>query len=132
MSTTPTPTPTTASTSFWSKLKTLLPAIEMAGNVVLLASPFAAFEPLIANLENSVNPAIQSIGSGQTGLTEEITIYGSIIGVLNAMKSVPNLPADVLNQVEGYLVAAQAGLTGYVQASSGFNPANYQPVTPIQ
>lgn len=126
-----TTTTTPTSTGFWAKLKTLLPAIEMAGNVVLMATPFAAFEPLVASLENAVNPAIQAIGSGQSKTTDEVTIYGSIIGVLNAMKAVPNLPADVLTQIESYLTAAQAGLTGYVTGESGFNAANYQPVTPI-
>lgn len=132
MSTTPTPTPTTGSTGFWAHLKALLPAIELAGNVALLATGVGApFEPLVASLEQAVNPALLSIGTGQTVSSTIMTIYATIIGVLTTLKATPGLPADVLSQIDGYITAAQAGTAGYLQAATGFNPANYTPVTPI-
>lgn len=116
----------------WSSLLKLLPAIEMAGNVALLATGVGAgVEPLVAQLENAVNPALQTIGTPQTTSTIEVTIYATIIGVLTTLKAIPNLPAATLTEIEGYLNAAQAGIAGYLQAASGFNPANYAPVTPI-
>ena len=129
MSTTPV---TTQSTGFWAHLKQLLPAIELAGNVALMATGFGApFVPLIQQLENAVNPAIQSIGNPQTASSTLMTIYATIIGVLTVLKATPGLPAAELAQIDAYVTAAQAGTSGYVTAQSGFVAANYTPVTPI-
>ena len=132
MSTTPVQPSTSASTGFWAKLKTLLPAIEMAGNVALLATGVGApFEPLVASLEAAVNPALQSIGTPQTASTTIMTIYATIIGILTTLKATPGLPADVIAQIDAYVTAAQAGTAGYLQAASGYNPQNYGPVSLI-
>lgn len=118
--------------AFWDEVKKLLPAIELAGNVALLASGVGAgIEPLVASLEAAVNPALQSIGTAQTTANTVMTIYATIIGVLTTLKQVPNLPADTLAQIDAYLVAAQSGTASYLQAQQGFNPANYTPVVPI-
>lgn len=128
MSTVPTPAPS----GFWAELKTLLPAIEMAGNIALLASGGGAgVEPLVANLEKATLPLIQSIGTPQTASTEIMTFYGTAIGVLTTLKTVPGLPAATLTEIDGYIIGAQAGTAQFVQAQSGFNPANYTPVAPI-
>ena len=127
MSATP-PAPNT----FWSTLKSWLPAIEMAGNVALLASGIGAgFEPLVAGLENAANPLLQSIGTAQPVTSTILTLYATIIGVLTTLQAVPGLPAATLAEIAAYITAAQAGTAAYVQAESGFNPANYAPVTPI-
>ncbi len=117
---------------FWDELKPLIPAIELAGNVALMATGFgAAFVPLVQQLENAVNPAIQAIGTPQSTSNAVTLIYGATIGLLETLKQIPNLSADKIAQIEGYLTAAHAGLAGYFQAQSGFNPANYTPVQPI-
>lgn len=129
MSTTPT---TPAPTGFWNELKSYFPAIELAGNVALLATGIGAgIEPLVASLEASVNPLLQAIGTKPSASSEVMTVYGTIIGVLTTLQAVPGLPAATLTQISGYMTAAQAGTAGYLQAQSGFNPANYTPVTPI-
>lgn len=129
MSTTPTPA---ATTSFWQKLKQILPAIEMAGNVALLASGIGAgFEPLVAGLEGALNPLLQSIGSPQTVSNTLMNVYATIIAVLTTLKQTPGLPAATLSEIEAYITAAQNATAAYVQAQTGFNPANYTPVTPI-
>jgi len=121
-----------ATANFWTTLKSWLPAIEMAGNVALLASGLGTgFEPLVAQLENAVNPLLQTVGTPQPVTSTLLTVYATIIGVLTALQQVPNLPAATLAQIQGYVTAAQAGTAAYVQAESGFNPANYAPVTPI-
>lgn len=118
--------------AFWDKLKQLLPAIELAGNVALLATGVGAgIEPLVASLENAVNPALQSISTAQSAADVTMTIYATIIGVLTTLKAVPNLPAATLQKIEEYILAAQDGTAAYIQAKQGFNPANYQPVQPI-
>lgn len=139
MSTTPVPTqpatpvaPAAAPTGFWANLKSLLPAIEMAGNVALLATGVGApFEPLVAGLENAVNPLLQSIGTKPTVSSEIMTVYATIIGVLTTLKATPGLSADTLTAIDGYIIAAQNGTASYLQAQSGYNPAAYTPVTPI-
>lgn len=129
MSTTPTPAP---ATGFWAHLKQLLPAIELAGNVALMATGFGApFVPLVQQLENAVNPAIQSIGTPQTVSSTIMTVYAAIIGVLTVLKATPGLPAAELAQIDAYITAAQAGTAGYITAQSGFVASNYAPVTPI-
>ncbi len=128
MSTTPTPVVST----FWDKLKLILPAIEMAGNVALLASGVGApFEPLVAGLENAANPLLQSIGTQTTITSELMTIYATIIGVLTTLKAVPGLPASTLAEIDGYITAAQNGTAVYIQAENGFDATAYTPVQPI-
>ena len=131
MSTTPTTPAPSAGTTFWTNLKSLLPALELAGNVALLSTGAAGTEPLVASLEQSVNPAIQAIGSPSSTSSTVMLIYATIIGVLTTLKAQPGLPAETLAQIEGYITAAQAGTAGYLQAQSGFDPAAYAPVEPI-
>ena len=110
-----------AATGFWANFKNILPAIELAGNVAisLLVPGGVALAPLLAGLENAVNPLIQSIGTKASVSSEIMTVYATIIGVLTTLK------------IEGYIVAAQNGTGAYIEAESGFNPALYSPVTPI-
>lgn len=131
MTTIPTPAPTAG---FWSTLKGLLPAIELAGNVAvsLLVPGGPALSALLSQLEGAVNPLIQSIGTKLSLTNEIMTVYATIIGVLTVLKQTPGLPAATLTQIDGYITAAQNGTASYLQAESGFNPALYQPVTPIQ
>lgn len=119
-------------TGFWAHFKQLLPALEMAGNVALLASGVGAgFEPLVAGLENAVNPTLQQLGTAQPVTSTILTLYATIIGVLTTLEQVPGLPTATLTQIQAYITAAQAGTAAYVQAQAGFDPANYAPVTPI-
>jgi len=130
MSTTPTPAP---ATGFWAELKLLLPAIEMAGNiaVTLLVPGGVGLAPLLTGLENAVNPLLQSIGTQESVSSEILNVYATIIGVLTTLAQTPGLPAATLAEITGYITAAQNATAAYIQAQSGFNPANYLPVTPI-
>jgi len=128
MSTTPT---LPVSTGFdW---KSLLNVIELAGNVAtsILIPGGAAFVPLLTGLENALNPLLQSIGTKPSISSEVMLSYGTIIGILTTLKQTPGLPSETLAKVDEYLIAAQNGTAAYLQASQGFNPSNYTPVTPI-
>ena len=127
MSTTPI---TTAPAFDW---KSLISVVELAGNVAtgILIPGGAAFVPLLNGLETAINPLLQSIGTKPSVSTEVMNVYGTIIGILTTLKQTPGLPADVLAKIDEYVVAAQNGTAAYLQASQGFNPANYTPVTPI-
>ena len=130
MSTTPV---VTAPSGFWATLKTILPAIELAGNVAitLLIPGGVALAPLLAGLENAVNPLLQSIGTKPSVQSEIMNVYATIIGVLTVLKATPGLPATLLAEINGYIIAAQNGTAAYMEAESGFNPALYTPVSPI-
>ena len=129
MSTIPIPAPS----GFWAEFKSILPAIELAGNVAisLLVPGGAALAPLLTGLEGAVNPLIQSIGTKASVSTEIMTVYATTIGVLTTLKQTPGLPAATLTEIDGYITAAQNGTAAYLQAQNGFDPASYQPVTPI-
>lgn len=121
-----------APTGFWAELKLLLPDIEMAGNIALLASGVGAgVEPLVAALENATQPLVQSLGTKQPASTEMFTFYSTAIGILTTIKALPGVPAATLTEIDGYLLAAQTGTGKYFAAQQGFNPANYAPVAPI-
>ena len=107
--------------------------IELAGNVAVsvLIPGGAAFAPLLAGLENALNPLLQSIGTKPSVSSEVMTFYGTVIGILTVLKNTPGLPADVLAKVDEYLIAAQNGTASYLLASKGFDPAQFAPVTPI-
>jgi hypothetical protein len=128
-----TTTTTPAPTGFWASLKSLLPAIELAGNVAvnLLVPGGAALSPLLSSLEGAVNPLIQSIGTKPTPTSEIMTVYATIIGVLTTLKNTPGLPSATLATVDGYITAVQAGTAEYIAAQSGYNAALYTPVAPI-
>lgn len=129
MATSPAPTP--APSGFdW---KSLINVIELAGNVAInvLIPGGAAFAPLLASLEQAVNPLLLSIGTKASVSSEIMTIYGTLIGILTVLKNTPGLPADVLAKVDAYMIAAQNGTGSYLLASKGFDPAMFQPVAPI-
>ena len=60
-----------------------------------------------------------------------MAVYGAMIGILTTLKQTPRLPADTLQKINEYILAAEDGTAAYIQAEAGFNPANYQPVAPI-
>ncbi len=91
----------------------------------------AALVPLTTALENAVNPLLVSIGSGNTATQEILAAYATMIGILAALQKNTKLDAATLAKVQAYLVATQAGLTAYITAGSGYNPALYVPVAPI-
>lgn len=128
MSTIPVPAP---STGFdW---KSLINVVELAGNTALtfLIPGGAAVAALAASLENAINPLLQSIGTKPSVATEILTVYATIIGILTTLKAQPGLPATELATIDAYMISAQNGTATYIQAQSGYNPANYTPVTPI-
>ncbi len=124
MSTTPVPQP---STGFdW---KALIPIFELAGNTAAILIPGgAAFAPLLSQLEAAFNPLLMSIGTKQSTQTTILAVYGAIIAVLSTLQQTGKLAPDVAAKVTAYLDAAQKAVSAYLQAASGFNPANYTPV----
>lgn len=124
-----TPATTTTSSFSW---KALIPILESAANVAELLIPGgAAFAPLTVALENSVNPLLLSIGSGNSATQETLAFWATLIGILTALQQNTKLDPAILAKVKEYLAGAQAGLTAYVTAGSGYDPTLYTPVAPI-
>jgi prefoldin subunit 5 len=124
-----TPIQQTSSSFSW---KSLIPILETAGNVAEMLIPGgAAFVPLTTSLENAVNPLLLSVGQGNTATQEILAAYATLIGILQALQQNTKLDPATLAKVQEYLTSAQAGLTAYITAGSGYNPALYTPVAPI-
>lgn len=113
--------------------KSLLSVIELAANTAIgvLIPGGVAWAPLLASLENSVNPLLQTIGTKPSVSSEIMTVYGTVIGILTTLKAQPNLPSATLTLIDQYLIAAQNGTSSYLLTSQGFDPSQFQPVTPI-
>ena len=112
--------------------KALIPILEGAGNIAELLIPGgAAFVPLTTALENAINPLLTSVGAGNTATQEILAAYAAMIGVLTALQQNTKLDPATLAKVQAYLVSSQAGLTAFITAGSGYNPALYVPVAPI-
>ncbi len=86
-----------------------------------------AFGPLLALLPQWLKGGT----AAPTATTDVLAAYATAIGVLNALKSQPGLPADMLAKIAEYISAAQDGTTAFLGAQQGFDPTNFTPVTPL-
>lgn len=117
--------------------KSLIPVFETAGNIAELAIPGgAAFIPLTQAAEAALNPILMKIGSGQvqdaaTINSEVMSFYGAAIAALTLAKQKGGLDQATLDKINGYLQAAQDAAAAWLDASKGFDPSQFQPVTPI-
>ena len=128
MSTTPTPSPSGFN---W---QLLLGVIETAGNtaVGILIPGGATFAPLLAELESAINPLLLSIGQKQPAASEVMIAFSTTIGILTILKNTPGTPQAELAKIDEYLIASQNALAAYLAAERGFDPKQFEPVTPIQ
>ena len=113
--------------------KSLIPVLELAGNtaVTVLVPGGAVYASLLAALEQSVNPLLQSIGTKPDVTNETMAVYGTVIAALNVVKMTKGIDAATLAKVNEYIAAAMDGAAAYLRAGAGFAPGNYQPVVPI-
>jgi hypothetical protein len=115
--------------------KSLIPVFETAGNIAELAIPGgAALIPLTQAAESAINPIIAKIGTAQSAAdvtAEVMSFYGTALAALLLIQQKGGLDAATSAKIQEYIQAAQAGMTAWLQAQAGFNPANYAPVTPI-
>lgn len=107
--------------------------VELAANVTLAAIPYtAAFAPLAVALENGINPLITAFTTGSSKTSDVLAGFGAMIALINTLKAVPGVPADVLAKLEVYLTAAQDGLTAALAvATKGFDATQLTQLTPI-
>jgi hypothetical protein len=91
------------------------------------------YSGLAQSLEAAVAPMLSMVGSGKTHapVTDVMAAYATVIGVLNALRTQPGLPADLLAKVSEYIGAAQDATTAYVKAQAGFDLSQFAPVDPM-
>jgi hypothetical protein len=107
--------------------------VELAANVALAAIPYtAAFAPLAVAFEAGINPLIASFTSGATKTSDVLAGFGAMIALINTLKAVPGVPADVLAKLDVHLTAAQDGLTAALAvATKGFDATQLTQLQPI-
>src|SRR6185312_16282036 len=70
---------------------------------------------LAQGIEAAVNPLLSSVQTGkQPTSTVILAGYGAMIGSLNAVKQATGLAPDLIQKIDEYLAAAQAGTTAYL------------------
>jgi len=115
--------------------KSLIPIFETAGNIAELAIPGgAAFVPLTQAAESALTSIIAKLGTAQTTTditTEVMSFYGTAVAALTLIQQKGGLDAATTAKIEGYVQAAQDGMTAWLKAQSGYDPSAYTPVTPI-
>jgi hypothetical protein len=98
----------------------------------------ADYSQLSSTLERAFVPLISMIpgwikggASAPTAVNDVLAAYATVIGVLNALKSQPGLPAPLLVKIEEYIAGAQDGTMQFVVASKGFDLGQFAPVAPM-
>ena len=71
------------------------------------------------------------LSSGVTTTLNPTTVLAALAGVIAAMKSVPNIPADKLQLIADLENALVAGMAADTQASQKVDPTVLQPITPL-
>ena len=125
-------TPVSVSTSSFN-WQSLIPLLELAGNTVvaILVPGGPVLVPLIAALENSINPLLLGIGQKQNVANDVMAAYGTLVAVLNIVKQTTGVSPAILAKVEEYLAAVQNAMAAFVKAGQGYDPTLYGTVVPI-
>lgn len=89
-----------------------------------ISSIVASFGPIISNV-------VTSLQSGQGKTADVVTALGALSGVLAILKAQTTLDPEVLNQINVYDQAVQAGIAGYLDSKNGVDLSKLGPVAPI-
>jgi hypothetical protein len=117
----------------WSEIASLA---ELGGNIALNVLGASGVIPansaaIASGVEASVNPLLSAIRGKAPIATDIQAGYGALIGGLSILKNQTGVDPAVLTKVNEYLVAAQAGLEGYMTAQAGFNAGLFTVNAPL-
>lgn len=119
-----TTTPTPKVQIDWAKV---IPVFELFSNVALVALGANGIVPgntaaLAATIEGGLNPLIANIKQGRAVESDVVIALSGLITTINVLKANKSLDPAVLNRLDEYGRAAQAGLTGYLSGAQGYDP----------
>lgn len=86
---------------------------------------------LTANLLAPVETLIANLKSGTSKTQDALAALAALSGVIAVLKSQPNLPADLLTQINNVDQDVQAALKAYGQAANGYDISLYQPIAAV-
>lgn len=131
-------TPATTPASSGINWATVTPVIEGFANLALVGLQAGGVVPvgssqIAAVLEQSINNLIAQQQSPSTSTDQTVlNAYAVLIAGFKAYQIASANNSALVKKIGVYLDATEAGLAGYVQAGAGFDPANYQPIPPVQ
>jgi hypothetical protein len=86
----------------------------------------------IARRVRSQHPLLDAITTGKRPESTVILAgYGALIGTLNVVRQNTDLEPETLAKVTEYIAASEAGISAYMQASKGYDPALFTVDGPI-
>lgn len=86
---------------------------------------------LVGSLSPIVGTAITALQSGQGKVADVVTALGSLSGILAVLKAETGLDPAVLDQINVYDQAVQAGIAGYLDSKNGVDLSKLGPIAPI-
>lgn len=113
-----------------------LPLLQFAVNSILAVLSQTKTIPdgsvnLATQIEAAFGPLIAGLLSHQGTASDVLAAYGAVIGLLTSLKGNKAFNADTIDKIDEYILAAQNGTAGYIQAGKGFDPSLYGPTNPI-
>lgn len=126
-----TPTPTTGPN--WTSLLAL---VEGFANLALVGLQAGGVAPpgsaqIATMLEAALNNLVTQQQTGSTTTQTVVNTYALLIAGFKAYELASGNNSALVAKIGVYLAATEAALAAYVQAGTGFDPANYAPETPI-
>lgn len=106
-------------------VNTGLGALASSGKIPQLAAQLVSgLSPIVAN-------AITSIESGSGKLQDAVVALGALSGAIQFIKAQANTDPEVLNLIDNYDKAVQAGINGYIASKDGVDLNALGAVKPI-
>ena len=100
----------------------------LAGVVQGIPQISAEIKGIVAAISGSLSAVL---GSGVETFLNPTTVLSALAGIIVALKSVPNIPADKLQLIADLESALVAGMAADKQAKVKVDPTTLQPITPV-
>lgn len=106
-------------------VNTALQALASSGKIPMSVSS------LVTALGPIVGTAITNIENGTSKLGDVVTALGAMSAALAVLKAQTGLDPAILDQINVYDQAVQAGISGYLDSKNGVDLSKLSPVAPI-
>lgn len=107
----------------------------LGGLVPLILSNAGIIGPgysnLIANLLGPVMLLLSRIGSGTSKTEDALAVLAMMTAAIAVLKKTPNMPADLLTQINNIDLDVQAALAKYAIAEKGLDLTLYAQIAPV-